>query len=344
MKKSMVSSGRAASRLGRLVLSTVSLGFAAQGHAQDSFNVVHIDPPAKLTDSGVTPASLSSVLTHSDSKPIKKNVDLVMVPVTVTDERERIITGLEQGNFQVFDGKQKQEIKHFSSEDAPVSLGIVLDISSSMADKMDWARMAVLEFCKSANPSDEFFMVTFSDKPEIASTFTSHIEQIQNRLAFAAAKGRTAMLDAVYLALSQMRQAQYQKRALLIISDGADNHSRYTANEIKNTVKEADVAIYGIGIYDRGSTLPEEINGPILLDEITEITGGRAFTIPNPSLLPAVATQVGIELRNQYMLAYSPPTEARDGRWHKIKIKLSLPKSFIPVWIHAKTGYYAPTQ
>jgi Ca-activated chloride channel family protein len=315
------------------------LGCATLAFAQSDVVDVHITPlpNAKLQHNVMTRNAA-----FPDAPIVHKNVDLVMVPVTITDQRDRIITGLEQSNFQLFDGKLRQEIKHFSSEDAPVSLGIVLDLSNSMAKKMDWARQAVSEFCKAANPVDEFFMVTFANQPELALDFTNQPDDIQKRLAFATAQGRTALLDAVSMALGEMRHAQYQKRALLIISDGGDNHSRYTENEIKAMVKEADVEIYAIGIFDRSSPVPEEINGPVLLEEITELTGGRAFTIDNANLLPALAVKVGAELRNQYVLAYSPDSALRNGKWHKIKIKLTVPKSLWPVWIHAKPGYYAP--
>jgi len=278
---------------------------------------------------------------YTGASLIRKNVDLVMVSVTVTDEKDRIVTGLDQNNFQLFDGKHAQTIKHFSSEDAPVSLGIVLDLSSSMSKKMEWARQAVVEFCNAANPLDEYFMVTFADHPELALDFTREPEAIQRRLAFAETRGRTALLDAIYLALSQMRHAQYQKRALLIISDGGDNRSRYTESEIRALVKEADVDIYSIGIFDRNSTAREEITGPLLLEEIAGLTGGRAFALDSLDLLPSLAARVGTELRNQYMLAYSPAESLRNGKWHKIKIKLSVPKGIWPLWVHAKPGYYA---
>ncbi len=313
-----------------LVCATSTFAFA-----QSNLDEVHITPqpnPKIHHHQGIP---------YAGPPVIRKNVDLVMVPVTVTDERDRIITGLEQQNFQLFDGKQPQAIKHFSSEDAPVSLGIVLDLSSSMSKKMEWARQAVQEFCKAANPLDEFFMVTFADRPELALDFTQEPEAIQRRLAFADTKGRTALLDAIYLSLSQMRHAQYEKRALLIISDGGDNRSRYTESEIRTMVKEADVEIYSIGIFDRGSQAQEEINGPILLEEIAGLTGGRSFALDNLNLLPALAVKVGAELRNQYMLAYSPNESMRNGKWHKIKIKLSVPKSIWPLWVHAKPGYYA---
>lgn len=307
--------------------------------AQSSFDDVHIHPLS-------SPKAQQNVekreIAYASASIIRKSVDLVMVPVTVTDKMDRIVTGLDQNNFRLFDGKQQQAIKHFSSEDAPVSLGIVLDLSSSMSKKLDLARQAVTEFCRAANPLDEFFMVTFADHPELALDFTKEPDDIQRKLAFTGAKGRTALLDAVYLSLNQMRRAQYEKRALLIISDGGDNRSRYTESEIRSLVKEADVEIYSIGIFDSGSTVPEELNGPALLEDIASLTGGRAFAIDNINLLPALAVRVGAELRNQYMLAYKPDESQRNGKWHKIKIKLSVPNSLWPLLIHAKPGYFAP--
>jgi Ca-activated chloride channel family protein len=157
-------------------------------------------------------------------------------------------------------------------------------------------------------------------------------------------KGRTALMDAIYMGLHEMRKAHHEKKALLIISDGGDNHSRYTESEIKSMVKEADVQIYGIGIFDSAPTTPEERSGPITLSEITDVTGGRTFTIDNPNELADVATKIGIELRNQYVLGYRPTRPGRDGKWRKIKVKLNPPKGLPPLHVYAKTGYYAPTQ
>jgi Ca-activated chloride channel family protein len=257
---------------------------------------------------------------------------------------DRLITGLDKENFQVFEGKQRQEIRHFSTEDSPVSLGIIFDLSGSMSSKMDRAREAVIEFCKMANPQDEFFMITFSDTPHLATDFTRDVDQVQNKLVFTGAKGRTALLDAVYLGMHKMKEARNQKKALLIISDGGDNHSRYTEGEIKSQVKEADVMIYSIGIYDHSFPTLEEKLGPELLAEMSEVTGGRSFTIDNPNDLPDVASKIGMQLRNQYVLGYRPSQTQHDGKWHKIKIKLHLPKGLPPLQVYARTGYYAPTQ
>ncbi len=277
-------------------------------------------------------------------RPLKVDVDLVLVPVTITDPLNRLVTGLEKENFQLFEGNAQEEIKSFSSEDAPVSLGVIFDSSGSMSSKMDRAKDAVVEFFKTANPQDEFFMITFSDEPEAVTDFTNSVDEIQNKLVFAVPRRRTALLDAIYMGVSKMRQAKYAKKALLIISDGGDNHSRYTENEIKSVVKEADVMIYAIGIYDRFFASTEERLGPELLSEISELTGGRTFTIDNPNDLGDVATKIGVELRNQYLLGYRPSKITRDGKWRKIKVKLLPPKGLPPLRVYARTGYYAPAQ
>jgi len=299
-------------------------------------------PPAIAAEAKAAGVSVDpSLRTHT--KPIRKDVDLVLVPVTVTDPMNRLVTGLEKENFFLTDSGQPQEIRHFSSEDAPVSLGVIFDISGSMANKIDKSRDAVVEFFKTANPEDEFFLVTFSEKPEVLADFTTSVEDIQSKLVYATPKGRTALLDAIYLGMNRMRKAKHQKKALLIISDGGDNHSRYTEGEIKSMVKEADVQIYAIGLYDRDFKTPEEREGPELLSEISDVTGGRTFTIGNPNELADVATKIGIELRNQYVLGYRPTNPTRDGKWRKIKVKLNPPKGLPPLHVYAKTGYYAPT-
>jgi Ca-activated chloride channel homolog len=277
-------------------------------------------------------------------RPLKVDVDLVLVPVTITDPMNRLVTGLEKENFQLFEGSSAQDIRSFSSEDAPVSLGVIFDSSGSMSSKMDRAKDAVVEFFKTANPQDEFFMITFSDEPEEVTDFTNSVDEIQNKLVFAVPRRRTALLDAIYMGVSKMRAAKYAKKALLIISDGGDNHSRYTENEIKSLVKEADVMIYAIGIYDRYASAMEERLGPQLLGDITELTGGRAFTIDNPNDLGDVATKIGVELRNQYVLGYRPSKIVRDGKWRKIKVKLLPPKGLPPLRVYARTGYYAPAE
>ena len=317
-----------------VIVATIAISPA---WAQTSIDDVHVTP--QVVSSATDAVLDSSLATHT--KPIKKDVDLVLVPVTITDNMDRIITGLAKDNFQVFDGKNRQNIRHFSSEDTPVSLGIIFDMSSSMASKLDRAREAVVEFCKSANPQDEFFMIAFSDRPQLVADFTDRAEDIQNKMILVSTKGRTALLDSIYMGIEKMRQAKHQKKALLIISDGGDNRSRYTEGEVKSMVKEADVMIYAIGIYDHYFATTEEKMGPELLSEITQVTGGRAFTVDNPNSLPDVTSKIGMQLRNQYVLGYRPEKTAHDGKWHKIKVKIRLPRGFPPLQVYAKTGYYA---
>lgn len=274
------------------------------------------------------------------------DVDLALINVTVTDPYNRLVTGLDTDNFRVYEDNVEQEVVTFSSEDVPISIGVIFDFSGSMANKISKAREAALQFFKTANPQDEFFLVSFNERAELTSAFTNSIEDLQSRMMLTAPKGRTALLDAIYLGLSQMRGAKNGKRALLILSDGGDNHSRYNESDIKRLVKEADTQLYAIGIFDplgyRNRT-PEELNGPSLLGEVTEMTGGRVFSVENLNELPDIASKIGMELRNQYVLGYRPSNKAHDARWRKIKIKLRAPKGLPPLNVYSKTGYYAPS-
>ena len=320
-------------------------GWLTPALAQTDVNDIHVAPrTVEKAKTEETKESIVSPSLNAHVRPLRASADLVLVPVTITDPMNRLVTGLEKENFQLFEGSAGQEIKTFSSEDAPVSLGVIFDSSGSMSSKMDRAKDAVVEFFKTANPQDEFFMITFSDEPEVVSDFTSSVDEIQGKLVFTVPRKRTALLDAIYMGVTKMRQAKYAKKALLIISDGGDNHSRYTEGEIKALVKEADVMVYAIGIYDRYFQTQEERLGPELLGQVAELSGGRAFTVENPNDLADVATKIGIELRNQYVLGYRPHNGSRDGKWRKIKVKLLPPKGLPPLRVYARTGYYAPEE
>jgi Ca-activated chloride channel family protein len=215
-----------------------------------------------------------------------------------------------------------------------------------MANKVGKAKEAALQFFKTANPQDEFFLVSFNDRAEVMSAFTSNVEDLQSHILSASPKGRTALLDAIFLGLSEMRTARNGKRALLIMSDGGDNNSRYNEKDIKKLVREADTQLYSIGVFDPfeyRSRTPEELSGPSLLNEVTELTGGRAFAVENVNELPDITAKIGAELRNQYILGYRPNNKSHDARWRKIKIKLRAPKGLPPLSVYAKTGYYAPS-
>ncbi|MBV9302034.1 MAG: VWA domain-containing protein [Acidobacteriaceae bacterium] len=283
------------------------------------------------------------------SRPANIRVDktLVLINVTVTDPLNRFVTGLEKEHFRLYEDKMEQTITQFSSEDAPLSIGLVFDTSGSMGSKLQKSRQAATEFFKTANPADEFFLVQFNDRPQLVVPFTTDTDKIQSALTFTQSKGRTALLDGVYLAMHEMKKAHNPRKAILIISDGGDNSSRYTETEIKNAVREADVQIFAIGIFEsianRGRT-PEEAAGPGLLNELAEQTGGREYAVENVTELPDIAAKIGIELRNEYILGYTPKNRERDGKYRRVQVKLNQPRGLPPLKAYFRLGYYAPTQ
>lgn len=298
----------------------------------------------------IEPRARPAQSSESDTPPgrtLRIDTTVVQIPVTVTDPLNRFVTGLEKEHFRLFEDKVEQSITHFSSEDAPITMGLVFDTSGSMGTKLQKSRQAVAQLMKTANPEDEFFLVQFSERPELTQGLTRDTEEIQSRLTFIQSKGRTALLDGVYLALHEMKNANNPRKALVIISDGGDNSSRYTESEIKNLVREADVQIYGIGIFEplasRGRT-PEELSGPSLLSEMAEQTGGHHFPVENLNELPDVAARIGIELHNQYVLGYAPSNRERDGKYRHVQVKLVQPKGLPPLRAFWRLGYYAPTQ
>ncbi len=290
------------------------------------------------------PAGVADLSLRTRARRFVKDVNLVLVPVTVTDTMNRLVTGLDRDNFQVLEDGQPQDIRHFSREDSPVSLCIIFDLSKSMGNKIDKARKAVEDFVAAANVQDEFCLIAFSDRPRFLVDFNQRVEDISDKLANAIPEGRTALLDAIYMGLTEMRHATNPRKALLIISDGGDNRSRYTAREIREMVMESDVQVYSIGIYEGVFLLagPEQAPGPRLLRSISQASGGSSFTVRDVKDLAPAAAKISLELRNQYLLGYRPRNPARDGKWRKIKVRLVPPAGFPPLSIAAKAGYYAP--
>jgi Ca-activated chloride channel family protein len=243
--------------------------------------------------------------------------------------------------------KVEQDVSYFASFDAPLSIGLVFDMSGSMSNKLNKSRQAAAEFFKTANPEDEFFLVQFNDRPQLIVPFTRATEEIQNRLTFTQAKGRTALLDGIYMALQELKKGKNPRRALLVISDGGDNSSRYTETEVRNLLREADAQLYAMGIFEpvgsRGRSA-EELGGPGLLSELAQMTGGRHFPVENLNDLPDIAAKIGIELRNQYVLGYVSKNLTRDGKYRRVTVKLNQPRGLPPLKALYRQGYYAPSQ
>lgn len=316
------------------------------GWAQ-SLDEVHVAPPPKSAESParvVQPAASRGALPLRP-KPLRHDVELVLVPVTVTDSYNHLVTGLDRKDFALKEAGAAQDIQYFSTEDGPISLGVILDVSKSMTNKIADARDAVVQFFDSANPADDWFVITFSDAPQVLADTSRSVGFVRERLATVKPEGHTALLDAIYLGLNKLHRAKYGRRALLVISDGGDNVSRYRERELKKLVEESDVQIYSIGIYSKGFTLlmcPEERHGKDLLTNISNVTGGRMIELHSPHELPGIAREVSLELRSQYVLGYRPPVGHRDGKWRPIHVSLAPSVNSGEFRVYSKKGYLGP--
>jgi Ca-activated chloride channel family protein len=273
---------------------------------------------------------------------IRTNVSLVLVPVTVTDRRGAMVNGLDRTNFTVLEDKVPQPIVAFTAQDAPASVGLIFDSSGSMRDNLDIAKSAVRAFADGANPEDEAFLLTVASRPEVHSEFTSDLGALADTLQFATASGSTALIDTVYAGLQRMRSAAHARRALLIVSDGMDNNSRYSKSELMQLALEADVQVYTIAIDSRVRTrkaieLQEENRGLAFMEDLAERTGGLHFAINSWEQTGRVVGAALQALRNQYVIGYQPAETDQPGKWHRIRVKLNLANTKVS----ARNGYYS---
>ena len=282
------------------------------------------------------PAEPQSVL-RSDSS-------LVMIPTHVTTATGSPVTSLGKDNFRLMEDNVEQQIALFDQDDAPVSIGLLFDISGSMKDKMKKAGEAVTAFFKTANAEDEFFLVEFSDRAKLVIPFTPDSGELFKRISRTKPFGRTSLLDAIYLSLAQMKRARNERKALVIISDGGDNWSRHSAGEVRNTLLESDVQLYAMGIFDPDYSNKREAetrNGPALLDELARQTGGRHYPVNDLNDLPAISAKIGKDLRNEYVLGYYSAA-TRDGKYHQVRVNLFPPQNMPALRTYHRKGYYAP--
>ncbi|MEO6912023.1 MAG: VWA domain-containing protein [Edaphobacter sp.] len=339
-------------RIAVLIVMASAMLWSGTGRAQENpLDQVHTQapPPPKKTPEDAKPviegaANVAAHATANRNARIRVDVSLVLVPATVTDPMNRLVTGLEKENFQVFDNNVGQVIKSFSTDDAPVSIGIVFDLSGSMSSKFMRSQKALTEFLRTSNPKDEFFVVGFNDRPAVIVDYTSEVDDVEARMVMLKPEKRTALVDAVYLAVDKLKDAKYERKALLIISDGGDNRSRYTEGELRRAVRESDVQIYAIGIFDMYAPTAEEQEGPVLLADMCDATGGRMFRVHDVSDLSDIATRISAELRNEYVIGYRPSEMKANGNWRKLKIRLVPPPGLPPLTVHNRQGYYAPSE
>jgi Ca-activated chloride channel family protein len=270
------------------------------------------------------------------------DVDLVLLNATVTDPANRYITGLKQEHFRLWEDKIQQEIRYFSAEEIPLSVGIIFDVSGSMEDKLTPARLAANSFLRTGNRGDEYFLVEFSDSPRVVHDFTTDVAKLETSLLLTRAKGRTSLYDALYLGLEKVNRGSNFRKALLLITDGEDNHSRYSFSDVREFAREHDVLIYPIGIVGHVAQALG-YSGRAVLENLATLTGGAAFFPSSVDALDSICAQIGVDLRNQYVLGYRSMNSSKDGSWRKIRVKIDSPKGMPPLSVRAKTGYYAPT-
>jgi len=273
---------------------------------------------------------------------LRENTEVVTLTATVTDAYNRLVTGLDRSHFEVFEDKVKQKIEYFSDEDAPASVGIVFDVSGSMKSKLTRAREALKAFIDTCHNDDDFFLVTFNERPTLVAEFTDG-DTLLGKLTLVEGRGQTAIYDAAYLGVEKVQQGRHSKRSLVLISDGQDNSSRYTYSELRKMLKEANVQIYCIGIVEEGGAAGGvlDLQGQSILEEIAQVTGGKAFFPRSATELEDATTRIALELRHQYSLGYVPTKPQRDGKWHKIKVQINPPRGLPHLYVRAKEGYYA---
>jgi Ca-activated chloride channel homolog len=327
----------------RLVLACLCISlflFSPFARAQ-SADDVHIVPRTgqdqHLPTTDLSPTNDSAP--HAHIRPIRVDVDLVLVPVAVTDAMNRPVTNLTKQDFALYEDEKAQQIRYFMSDEAPISIAVLFDASRSMTDKIDTERAAIHEFFKNANPEDEYFAISFSNRPRLLVGPTVSTDEVEDKLTSIQPAGTTALLDAIYLAESHLRFARYQRKAIVILSDGGDNTSRYTLREVKKLIEESDTQIYAIGLFETFlfSTIEEKL-GKKWLSEITDRTGGRTITVQDRAKLPQAAATISREMRNQYILGYRPTVG--DGKWRKIKVRVTSPVER-PLRAYYKGGYYS---
>ena len=289
----------------------------------------------------LSPSIRKSGSSAPSESSLRVDVSMALVPVSVTDINGRNVTGLRRENFRLLDDKQPRDIASFSREDQPITVGLVFDCSRSMFDKFAVAREAPTELYRQLNDRDESFLITISDRPSLRHVLTSNFEELQNALFFTNPNGTTALLDGVYLGLTQIRKARNPRRALIVVSDGGDNNSRYTLGELKKVAAESDAQIFAIGLHLNPTTV-EERDGPDLLNALTRESGGIHYSVTSASEIAGALAKIGTTLRNQYVLGYYPPVSTQSGKYHRITVQLRLPSYLPPLRIYARAGYYTP--
>jgi len=274
---------------------------------------------------------------------IRIQTDLVTLTLTVTDIYGRYVSGLNKNAFTVVDENEEQEITFFSDSDSPVSIGIVFDISDSMSgEKIAKARKALERFLNTSHPMDEYFLIAFNSRAQLLLDRTRDADAVLRKLTLVDPKSNTALYDACYLGIERVSRGTHQKKALLVISDGQDNASRYNFNEVRRLMRESDVITYAVGILDsRDARSMEGMRGQAFLDSLTSVTGGKAFYPRNDVELDEIFERIALELRHQYSVGYSPRNFEPNGKWRRVRVRVKPPRGLPRLTVRSRDGYFA---
>jgi len=304
-----------------------------------------VDTPVTIVPRTRTPAP--SAAEEAPPAHLRVDTSLVLIPVHVSTQLGTTVTNLTRENFRLLEENTEQPITYFAKDDAPISVGVLLDMSGSMQDKMKKAAESAAKFFLTANTQDQFFLVEFSERAKLTVPFTNDSGEVYRRITRARPYGRTSLYDAVHVALAEMRSARHARKALLILSDGGDNCSRHTFTQIRNELLESDVQVYAMGVFDPDESrrkTPEEREGPRILDALADVSGGRHYPVADFNNLPEIAGRIGDELRNQYLIGYAAPLEARDGRYRRVKLTVVNYEQTAPLRVQYRHGYHTPNQ
>jgi len=277
---------------------------------------------------------------------LRADMSMVLVPVQAATREGAPILGLKREDFRIFEDGAAQDITYFAQDDAPISIGLLFDSSGSMKDKKKQSLDAAAAFFRTASSGDEFFLIEFDEHPKLTVPFTPDTKELYQRISHVKPFGRTSLIDSIHLALDVMKNARHERKALVIISDGGDNRSRYTYGAVKGQILESDVQLYAMGIFgasgqEEGKSA-EEIHGPELLEQLADLTGGRHFPVSVDNLAE-VSSRIGVLLRNRYLVGYTPSNPTHDGRYRRLTLKLPA-LADTSVHVQYRKGYYAPRQ
>jgi Ca-activated chloride channel homolog len=316
------------------VLTNAVSGFAADDQSGPRL----LDQPNNINTIASIRRPVPSQLPNAT---IRIDVNMALVPVTVLDTTGHNVMGLDRENFRVFDGTEQRPIVAFAQSDAPVSVGLIFDCSRSMREKFKIARQAPAELFKHLNPDDESFLITVSDQPHLRQDFTNAFNDLQNALLFTNPDGTTSLLDGVYMGLQQLKKAHNPRKALIVVSDGGDNNSRYSLRELATLAAESDTQIFSICLFEHPQTV-EEQDGPALLTKLSQASGGITYLISQVHEMQTAFGKVGVTLHNQYVLGYYPPESGQSGKYRRITVQLLVPPGLPKLHVYSRNGYYVP--